>query len=118
MRCPEPAAAAIIVARTASLIPLFAGDGFSLFWGLPGAGRGGRLSKPNQKSPVRVAAGLPPANPATFHIDKRADAILNAPASHGDPDELLTTAQVMTRSGSKRPVLLGDAISPFPIRAY
>jgi len=50
---------------------------------------------PKQKSPVKVVvASLPPANPKTFHIDRRADAILSAPASHGDPNDLLTPAQV------------------------
>jgi len=52
------------------------------------------MSKPKQKSTVKVVASLPLANPATFHIDKRADTILAASAGNGDDDELLTTAQV------------------------
>jgi hypothetical protein len=52
------------------------------------------MTKPKQKSPARVVVGLPRINPATFHIDKRADALLAAPGGQGNADDLLTTAQV------------------------
>jgi len=48
---------------------------------------------PKQKTPARVVA-LPPANPRTFHIDRRADAILAATSGNGDDDDLLTTVEV------------------------
>jgi predicted DNA-binding transcriptional regulator AlpA len=47
---------------------------------------------PKKKSPAKVVASVPPANPATFHIDRRAAAIL-ADAGNGGDDDLLTTAQ-------------------------
>jgi len=49
---------------------------------------------PKKKSPVKVVASLPPANPATFHIDRRADSLLAATAGNGKDDDLLTTAEV------------------------
>jgi hypothetical protein len=50
------------------------------------------VSKPKQKPTVRVVAGVPPANPKTFHLDKRAADLIVQGA--GDPDDLMTTAQV------------------------
>jgi predicted DNA-binding transcriptional regulator AlpA len=48
------------------------------------------MSKP-KKPLVKV---VPASVPASFHIDKRADAILAASANTGNDDDLLTTPQV------------------------
>jgi hypothetical protein len=47
------------------------------------------------KKPAKVAKTAPPATatPKTFHIDRRADAILAADGGNGSDNDLLTTAK-------------------------